>query len=382
MVATKSASNAVKHGLTSRTFVPDHARDFVESIKLDLTALHQPQPGEESNLVAELAVALWQNYEHDRRFYEREAYEQATADEVFFEQATDKCRDDLDGLRTNPMLNQLRLGQSYLGSLHLQGLFQSAVATLSQGMPISFQQISCCINAMGEDWRLDTLSNQASHLMGLHLALVEEPEEEIAQWVAESQPASEVRADSLARHHHAHAPAAELARTELLARLGRELAEVAGRISHLKEQFEERRRLFKAANAGFGLHDPKATRAAMLAMRYRTAAYNRSARLEKELERRQKERAERSQQSIYAYRLPAGPRPTESISQGIIHKELKPERTSPAPTTPTPPPAALRNEHQSAPAKPLVKAHTGQKSSHRPMSNRKKQLARLARQAR
>ena len=171
MTAMKSASNAVKHGLTSLTFVPDHARDFVESIRIDLTSLHQPQTSDETSLVAELAVALWQNYEHDRRFYENKAYELSIADDLFAEQASAKCRDDLAGLRTSPGLNQFRLTESYLGSVHLQGLFQSVLTTLSQNLPISFQQITDCINAVGEDWRLDTLSTQAGHFMGLHLAL-------------------------------------------------------------------------------------------------------------------------------------------------------------------------------------------------------------------
>jgi len=381
MMATKSASNAVKHGLTSRTFVPDHAREFVESIRLDLTALHQPQPGEESNLVAELAVALWQNYEHDRRFYERESYEKAAADGLFLDQATDKCRDDLAGLRTSPMLHRIRLSHSYLGTLHLQGLFQSTMATLSQEMPVSFQQITDCINAMGEDWRLETLSGSASYLMGLHLALVENPEAEIDQWMTQSQPASAERAGQLARYHHAQAPSAEKARTLLLARLARELADVDGRLDQLKEQFEERRRLFKAANAGFGLHDPKATRAAMLAMRYRTAAYNRSARLEKELDRRKKERAERSPHSVYSYRLPAQPAASAAKPQVYTHKEFKPEQPTPAITARTAAPAPLRNETAPTPANTLVTAHPGHKKGIPPMSNRKKQLARLARQA-
>lgn len=374
MIATKSASNAVKHGLTSRTFVPDHARAFVEEIRHDLTSLHSPQTSEETNLVAELAVARWQNYEHDRRFYEREAYEHSIADELYTRQATDQCRDDLAGLRTNPFLNQFRLARSYLGVLHLQVIFQTAVATLAKGLPISFQQITDCINAMGEDWRLETLSSSASHLMGLHLALVENPEEEIAQWVTESQPSSEVRADKMARHLHAHAPDAATARADLMARLDRELATVTERVEPLREQFEERQGLFKAAYAGYGLQDPKATRTAMLAMRYRTAAYNRLARLEKELDKLKKDRAERSPHNVYTHRLPTHqPRQAVAKEQVYTHKELTPMIPTPAP--------ALRNETQAAPAMPRVQAHTGHKLGHRPMSNRKKQLNRLEKQA-
>ena len=373
MIATRSASNAVKHGLTSRSFVPDHARAFVEEIRQDLTALHNPQTREETNLVAELAVARWQNYEHDRRFYEREAYEKSIADGLFMDQATDKCRQNLAGLPTSPMLNQFRLAQSYLGVLHLQSFFQTAVATLSENLPISFQQITNCVNAMGDDWRLETLSSQAGHLMRLHLALVENPEEEIAQWVAESQPASEVRASQLAHYHHAHAPDAATARADLLARLGRELAKLTEQVEPLRQQFEEQRSLFQGAYAGFGLQDPKATRAAMLAMRYRTAAYNRLARLEKELETLQKDRADRSPHSVYAHRLPAQARPPAMKEQVATYKELTPIKPAPAP--------ALRNESQPTPATPRPHALAGPKQARQPISNRKKQLARLAKQA-
>jgi len=381
MTATKSASNALKHGLTSLTFVPDHARDFVESIRIDLTSLHQPQTSDETSLVAELAVALWQNYEHDRRFYENKAYELSIADDLFAEQASAKCRDDLAGLRTSPGLNQFRLTESYLGSVHLQGLFQSVLTTLSQNLPISFQQITDCINAVGEDWRLDTLSTQAGHLMGLHLALVENPETEINQWVAQSQLLSQERAELLARHHHAQAPSAEKALAELTAKLGRELARVAGRISHLKEQFDERRRLFKAASAGFGLHEPRGIRAAMLAMRYRTAAYNRSERIQKELEKRKCERAETSPATVYTHRLPAQATADSKPLQPSTINEVA--ATKPASPQASKPPAAqsLRNETAPAPFKPLTPAKTGHKMVVRPVSNRKTQLARLAKQA-
>ena len=71
------------------------------------------------------------------------------------------------------------------------------------------------MNAIGLDWRLDSLSAGAGPLMGLHMALVDDPEKEILQWLEASQPRSPQRAESVARHYHAQAPNTEVARREL-----------------------------------------------------------------------------------------------------------------------------------------------------------------------
>lgn len=379
MTTARSASNALKHGLTSRTFVPDHARPFVEEIRQELVAIHDPKSGDESRLVAELAVALWQNYEHDRQFYERQAYEETIADQVFAAQAQESLDEILETIRTNPMLGQLRLAVSHIGSAHVKSLFDNAIATLSQELPLSFQQISDCINALGLDWRLDRLSAQAGVLMGLHLALVDDPETEIRQWVADSQPASEKRADSAARHYHAHAPQAQLARRELIARLTDERAQVTARLDTLQQQNENRRLLFKSANAGYGLDDPRATRSAMLAQRYRTAAFNRSVRIQKELKALQAERLNNAPTSVYSYRLPLAATPP-------LHTQISTNKNVASITEPLLPAARspLPNETAAAPARPfqpLFPARSAPIFSPRPCSNRKARRAKLAKQA-
>ena len=380
MNLTRSASNAVKHGLTSRTFVPDHARAMVEEIRLELAAVHEPKSGEENQLVAELAIALWQNYEHDRKFYERQAYEETIADTVFNDQAQNAFESHLKNLPTTPLLLHRRLTESCLGSLHLQGLFQSALEALSNDHPLSFQQITDCMNAIGLDWRLDSLSAGAGPLMGLHMALVDDPEKEILQWLEASQPRSPQRAESVARHYHAQAPNTEVARRELLTRLGAELEQVTSRIHTLEEAQEHRRRLFKSANAGYGLDDPRATRSAMLAQRYRTAAFNRSVRIQNELKSLQAERLTTAPTSVYAYRLPAARQaepPAPVKSQVIIENEFTDiQKSRPTPSVPS-----LRNEPPARPFKPLVRAKTSPKITPPPISNRKAQLARLAKQA-
>jgi hypothetical protein len=379
MNATRSASNALKHGLTSRTFVPDHARPFVDQFRQELVAIHDPKSAEESRLVAELAVALWQNYEHDRIFFERQAYEETIADQIFATQAQESLEETLSLLRTSPMLGQLRLAVSHLGSAHVKCLYDDAIATLSQEIPLSFQQITCCINAQGLDWRLDTLSAQAGLLMGLHMALVDDPETEIQHWVAESQPLSEKRADSAARHYHAHAPQAQLARQELLARLTDQRAQVAARLDTLHQQNETRRRLFKSANAGYGLDDPRATRSAMLAQRYRTAAFNRSVRIEKELKSLQAECQNNAPASIHTFRLPrAATTPVHPQTPANKHVASIAEPPSPAPSSPLP------NEHATTPAhpfQPLFQAKSATQFISQPNPNRKARRAHLRKQA-
>ena len=377
MIATRSASNAVKHGLTSRSFVPEHARAFVESVRLELAGLYEPKSNAEIELVAELAVAVWQNYEHDRLFYERKSYEESVADDVYAEQALAKARQQAAALTENPGENRYLLTGSYQGCLQLQDVFDDAIKALAEGLPLSFVQITSCINALGLDWRLDTLSAKAWPIMGLHLALVDDPETEIARWVEQSHPLNPCQAETLARHLHAQAPSTQQAQAELLAKLSQEKETLANRAEELRPAYEERRTLFKSAYAGYGLLDPKSVKAATLALRYRTAAYNRSARIEKELEKRRAERLDYTTTGSYTHRLPSRQEmqsPAENNSQIIEFIDLADISITPA----TPP---LRNEPQARRFTPLTPLKFNQNASHRTISNRKTQQARLLKQA-
>lgn len=304
MTVSKSPSNALKHGLTSRHFVPENARDLVEEIRQDLFAIHSPETGEEKQLVADLAVALWQNSEHDRLFYERQAYEQAIAGDLYAEQAQTRFQEQLEQLRSTPGLTISAFSATWLGALYMQKSFQNALASLSESLPLSFQQITDCINAIGEEWRLDLYSARGRKIMAWHLALVTNPEEEIARWVAASEPGSAAEADERARHHYASAPDTATSRCELIDLLEAELVKVNVQVTALQKEFESRRELFKSANAGFGLGDPTVTKAAMLAFRYRTTAYNRSNRLFKELDKLKAERRRTGMASVYSYCRP------------------------------------------------------------------------------
>ena len=377
MIVTRSASNAVKHGLTSRWFVPDHARAFIEEARQELAGIHDPKTSAEHELVAELAVAVWQNYEHDRLFHERKVYEESVADETYAEQALARVRQQAAALAEHPAENRYLLTGSYKGCQHLYDVFEDAAQPLTEGQPLSFQQITACVNAMGLDWRLDSLSASAWPLMGLHLALVEDPEAEIARWLAQSQPLCARQAETLARHLHAQAPGTQQARAELLARLMQEKESLESRMAMLRPAYEERRELFRAAHAGFGLLDPKSVKAATLAMRYRTAAYNRSARIEKELENRRVQRLEYSAPASYTHRLPAGTEikpPPDVPSQVITQIDVNDIFTTPANRP-------LRNETATGPFRPLTALKFNRTAGHRTLSNRRTQQARLLKRA-
>lgn len=326
MNVSKSASNAVKHGLTSRLFVPEHARALVEEIRQDLISIHQPESAEEKHLIGDLAVAHWQNSEHDRRFYERQAYEQSIAADIFDQQMQIKFQEQLAQLKLNPVITFRSFAGSYFGVLHMQTRFRDALASLSESRPLSFQQITDCINAIGEDWRLDSCSTEARKIMAWHLALVADPEEEIGRWVALSEPLSAAAADENARHYYASSPDSTTARNALIDRLTAELAGVNSRISKVKQEFENRRDLFTSANAGYGLDDPAVSKAAMLALRYRTTAFNRSNRLYKELDKLKADRRKMGISSIYSSYCRPAPvpvvRPAKQNSQPNIDFEF------------------------------------------------------------
>lgn len=367
MSAPKTPSNAVKHGLTSRFFVPEFARALVEEIRLDLTAMHKPETSEEKEIISELAVALWQNAEHDRRYYERLAYEEAIANDVFDRQAREKFQEELSQLKDRPWLNGSTLAESYFGCLHLQATFAGSLATLCEHLPLSFRQITDCINAAGEDWRLDSWSDQARRQMACHLALVADPESEIILWVARSEPAIPADADHRARHCHANAPETEKARHELIDLFTAKLETVNKRIDTLRARYEKNRDLFKAAGAGYGLGDPAVSKAALLALRYQTAASNRCNRLYKALDRLKDERCRVSTASLYSYCRPAPPtpeiKPHLDQEYHFANFSLTPATQELSPAEALKPP--LRNKTRIDSAEPLFKPLTTVRSGER-----------------
>jgi len=390
MLATRSALNAVKHGLTSRTFVPEHARGLVEDVRQDLISIHEPQTGDEMNLIGELSVAIWQNYEHDRLFYERQAFEETVAAIVYDRQAEETFDEQLAALTANAERAHFRFSRSYLGALHLKRILKKAIETLSDNLPLSFEQITDCINATGNQWRLDTCSTEGKTLMGLHLALLDHPETEMEHWVSQSRPLSPERADLVARHQYASAPAAETARRRLLERLGEELQVVMAQLEELHQRDELCRDHFKTANSGYGLGDPASMRAAALALRYRVAAFNRKCRLYKELDKLKNARPEPAMPAHYTYRLPAAPAPDPLPVKQVQHPAKKEvvesAATAPGPVRPAPG-RPLRNETAPTPTQPATMplmptpaCSIGLNHTRRPFENRRARRARMAKQ--
>ena len=286
------AKNAIRHGLTSTTHVPDKRMEQVEIIRSELTRIHEPQTAEERDCIHELALVRWKTFENERLHQLRIKTEAAMAGDIFDRQMVDRFEADEALWKANPRFRMDLLGRTLHGAalfVQLWTEIQSALNSKVQRMTLP--QAKTMALLLGSSWKVQDLSDNALPLLGRYLKLEADPPETLKMWV-EASGSDAIAGDiKLIKHHYQSSPEKIVCHKELLTRVSTEVQNWTSRKRNLEMEYATQRTRFIEMAAGTGLGDPKLTTDARLALRYQITTENRADKLVRRLDGLKRHRA-------------------------------------------------------------------------------------------
>ncbi len=277
------AGNAVKHGLSSKTSLPQHAHETIRLMELELTELHQPESDLETNAVKTLAVALWQKHEQDRLHALRVDHEILIADQLFDHQQNQKFLENHALLIKNPLFARDILAQTYLGAKFFHKIWTDIAESIGpngSGMTLS-QAWNAALSEQSSP-NVQDIDTDGWWIFARFIAASPAPKEEIDEWLDRSGAKKSKTAARHAMFHWENAPNAGDAKADLLIRANDRKSYWAKRVDELAPIYQRDKQSFRSTASGQGLGDQKLMTEARLGLRYGTAAQ----RLVEKLERR------------------------------------------------------------------------------------------------
>ena len=297
MTALKnSARNAFKHGLCSNLFLAEENAGHISEIREELIRIYKPKIDEEERLINDLAFAQFKCFHNDYLLDSRRKEELYHAGAIYDFQRQDEYVRFKALWQENPVDYQRNMFGDFFGTEHFLKQWSdiAALAEAEKGTISLNQAFEACM-MLASAWKIQDLTNQARHLMGLFLACSHNPEELINIWVERSGSDCREMILTIAHEIYAMAPSMQAARSELAGLAREQIQMLERRHQSAKHQFESGRILFVSKSCGQGLGDKIRTNEARLFHRYYTADQNRADKLEKRLAILKRNRARHSQ---------------------------------------------------------------------------------------
>ena len=280
-----SASNALKHGLSSKKYLPVHALPAISLLELQLIELHQPETDEEGYVIHELSIAYWQKQENDRIHCLTVENENRIAGDIFERQQFLKFHQDQAQWRQFPQFGRDILARTYLGAQLFQQIWSEIAHSLSNDtseMTLEQAWNAALIEKSFPD--IQKINEDGWWIFSRFLASSSSPEDEIKDWIGRSNATASRSAERLVNQQILKAPNSELSKTELLKRALENVEIWADIEEYLSTKHEEEKAVFAQTAIGMGLGDEKLMAASKLALRYRTSAQARVDKLQRRLD--------------------------------------------------------------------------------------------------
>ena len=268
-----SASNALKHGLSSKKYLPVQALPAITLLELQLIELHQPETDEEEYVIHELSIAYWKKQENDRIHSLAVENENRIASDIFERQQFLKFHQDQAQWRQFPQFGRDILARTYLGAKLFQQIWAGIATSLSADVPeMTLEQAwnAALIEKSFPD--IQKINEDGWWIFSRFLASSSSTEDEIKDWIVRSDATASRSAERLVNQQILKAPNPELSKTELLEK-ALENVEIWAEIEeYLSTKHDEEKAAFAQTAIGMGLGDEKLMAASKLALRYRTSA--------------------------------------------------------------------------------------------------------------
>ena len=282
---TSPAGNAVKHGLSSKVYLPAHAQEPIGQIEEELIQIYSPESATESHIVRELSVAYWKRQEHDRLHSLRVEQEMKGAGELFDRQQQVKFQGDLFSLSQSPLLFCHVFGRTYLGAKFFRNLWSQISDSLSpNGSGMTLNQAWNAILSEQSPAHVQEIGSNGWWIFERFVASSPCPQEQIDEWLSQSGAKASKCAAHHANHHWQNAPDSGQSKTELQIRAKERLTYWSGVEDQLKPEYELEKNRFGMMSMGLGLGDKELMNESRLALRYWTTAQRIVEKLEGRLE--------------------------------------------------------------------------------------------------
>jgi hypothetical protein len=291
MPAGNPASNAVKHGLSSKMYLPDHALEAISQLEIQLIDLYQPETETESHVVRELSVAYWQKQENDRIHGLAVEKEGRIASDVFESRQLLKFHQDQAQWRLFPQFGCDILARTYLGAQYFQQIWNDIANSLSAD--ISEMTLDQAWNAALTEKsfaNIQKINHDGWWIFARFLSSSLSSDHEIKDWIDRSDATASLSADQRARQQLIKAPDPDSSKQELLERARMRAGEWSVITDNLLIQHEFEKAQFSQTAVGMGLGDEKLMAASKLAHRYRASAQSLVDKLQRRLDALQKGR--------------------------------------------------------------------------------------------
>ena len=291
MHAGNPASNAVKHGLSSKMYLPDHALEAISQLELQLIDLYQPETETESHVVRELSVAYWQKQENDRIHGLAVEKEVRIASDVFESQQLLKFHQDQAQWRLFPQFGRDILARTYLGAQYFQQIWNDIAQSLCPD--ISEMTLDQAWNAALTEKsfaNIQKINHDGWWIFARFLAASRSPDHQIKDWIDQSGSTASLSAEPLARQQLNKVSDPDSSKQELLERARIRAGEWSAIADNLLIQHEFEKAQFAQTAVGMGLGDDKLTAASKLTHRYRASAQSLVDKLQRRIDALQKGR--------------------------------------------------------------------------------------------
>ncbi len=266
--------NALKHGLSSKSHFPHHAQQLIAQIELDLDALYQPESDKERHALQELAVAYWQNQETDRFHQARIEKEARIAANLYDHQQIEKFHENQKLWNNSPQFARDLLGNTSLGALFFEKIWSDiagSLESLNSQREMTLEQAWNAAQSEKSFADVARISSEGLWIFARFLALSNDPEAEISDWIERSHASSSKSAARQANQYRNHAPDPETAKMQLLAMAKERSAFWSDKARQLNLENDYEKTQFCQNACGLGLGNSKLMNEAQLALRYRNS---------------------------------------------------------------------------------------------------------------
>jgi hypothetical protein len=291
-----TAANAVRHGLAGARHVPKEAVEALKAIEADLIALKQPADPEDFEILRDMAQAIWQVGEHQRREVEHLEMQIARGSDIFDQKAQESFRTLLADWQADPAAHAQAMSQNYLGTKHFAQVWKAVAESLgSDGAGLSLKMTCQAVLAEGVSPAPDEIYGDGAWIMKRFLASTESPSETVKEWTSRFGMQTSKTTVDRAERLYLSAPDTAVSINELHVRAQEKYQYWDNLMQKRRGDYDLAKIQFTQANAGNGMGDKEMETQVRLMHRYKVAAQNRVDKLDRKLKINQSERRKREQ---------------------------------------------------------------------------------------
>lgn len=160
---------------------------IIESHRIRLSEIHQPETAEEVDVVERLAKAQAKLDEAQAAWDERLCWQKEHNDELYDRGQLERFRADLKAWRNDPHAMRMVFGETWHSATFLRDIWCVAGLCLKTENGQPFDIVKDIVLTQNTDWRVDRIDPFRGRVMGWYLALQTDAETALYRWVAESR---------------------------------------------------------------------------------------------------------------------------------------------------------------------------------------------------